>query len=387
MIIASMCTIPVRRESFDQVLQSILFEQTLRVDRFHIWLNGYQQIPADLPHDPRLILHLEPSNPGPTARYRSAIGLEDNSIFLTLDDDLIYPEDYVEKGVQALDMQDQPASVCFGGVILDWVVPNAELDYRFHKIVITCDGRLDTNVSVPILMGGAGFHYAKNVQSVISTELPGFATNDDMMVSYNLNKQNIKIISITKPSNWIRNHSNQSAPHALYQKDIHTRINTLNLLVNNLGFSMKTTITDEFNQRISNLLISVGELTETEYDQFRMKEFALRYPLHILEIVEIGKTNNNYRTPRDCYEHFVQITDPGGRFEFIPGVSMFRRKRVEKDSWYKVRQYLEWIENRIEINHVEVLITSESPKWLINKLKAWRSNLLITNIYDPLSRK
>ena len=74
MIIASMCTIPVRKSTFKQVAYRILRQQTLPVDQLHVWLNGYKAIDGDLPKDSRLIYHLEPSNPGPLVRYRSGCG-------------------------------------------------------------------------------------------------------------------------------------------------------------------------------------------------------------------------------------------------------------------------------------------------------------------------
>ena len=93
MIVASICTIPARKESFKQVAQRVLYGQTQSVDRLHVWLNGYQAIDADLPQDPRLEHHLEPTNPGPWVRYRVADILNEDDILVTLDDDLSYPPD------------------------------------------------------------------------------------------------------------------------------------------------------------------------------------------------------------------------------------------------------------------------------------------------------
>lgn len=376
MIIASMCTIPVRKESFDQVLQSILFEQTLRVDRFHIWLNGYQQIPSGVPIDDRLIFHLEPSNPGPTVRYRSAIGSDDGDIFLTLDDDLIYPADYVEKGILALSRQVQQACVSFGGVFWDWVVPPEALDYRIHKRLILYHGGLETDTQVPVLMGGAGFHYAKNVQSVISNELSGFKTNDDLMVSYNLQKQGVSIISAVKPQDWIQEHPFQNFPNALYQRDVQTRVDTLREMVTRLGFFASTPMNRFEKDQMDHLVVSIGIIGDEVYKDLK-NNTPESVSLHTFEILSSTDPAQNTRLLRDCHEHFIQLEDETGRFESVPGIRLFRKLKVDRANWKKVKTYLHWITTSCDVRSVKILGSSTKTDYLSIKLRTWADSFTI----------
>jgi hypothetical protein len=370
MIIVSMCTIPVRKDYFLEILTRILSEQTRPIDQLHVWLNGYAQLPAGFPADRRLQVHLEPSNPGPWVRYQAAQGLADGDIFVTLDDDLIYPTDYIERGVEALIQQSGKTSVCFGGVFWDWVVPSDQLDYHPHKRLITSPGSLSADCQVPVLMGGAGFHYAGNVQNVISMELPGFATNDDLMASYHLQRQGVTILSLAKAENWIGEHPYQSSSHALNRRDLPTRIETFRQLVRRLGFIPWSV--DANAERLRPACLVISGMPIADHDFSHLQALCVNgESLHTLEVIAGGLGAYTSRPIRNGFEHFVSVPEPGGRFSSLPGVQRWRQRRVESQGWEQVQQYLGWLKASLNIQKVSVFPSTREPVWLVRKLQAW----------------
>ena len=256
MIVASLCTIPPRKESYQQVVRSILHGQTMPVDQLHVWLNGYSKIDSDLPQDPRLIYHLEPTNPGPWIRYKVADDLDDKSLLVTLDDDILYPEDYIAKGLYWLNRYKGKAVVCFAGII--WDPFQADFSYgakRFHFMV---ENPL-SDVRIAALIGGGGsFFLSVAVRQVINFKLPGFRTNDDMMVSYALQNRQVPIYSCPKSAEWIREASTSRAPHALFHTDFITRQKTFTEMVHRLAFDPTVGVLKELRQRENRILI-MGE--------------------------------------------------------------------------------------------------------------------------------
>ena len=230
MIVASMCTIPSRKESFKQVVRCILYEQTRPVDRLHVWLNGYQALHGDLPQDPRLEYHLEPANPGPWVRYRVADTLDGNDILVTLDDDLLYPADYIEKGTSALlSYGSQRVAVCYSGICWDPLVTS--FSYGADRWQCLAENALTIPRPVALHMGQTSIFRAKHVRGTLNFALPGFYTNDDMMIGYQLQRRGVQIICCPKPAGWIRELADSRDEHALFIRDKATRVKTFQQMV------------------------------------------------------------------------------------------------------------------------------------------------------------
>jgi hypothetical protein len=369
MIIASICTIPVRKKSFKQVAQRILHEQTLPIDQLHVWLNGYQTIDTDLPQDPRLVYHLEPTNPGPQSRYRVGEFIPDDAIVLTLDDDLIYPMDYIETGVRALEKQGDRVSVCFGGVFWDGVVPIASLEYHAHKRLIPCPGQLEQDTPVPVLMGGAAFHEASVFKGLLSYELPGFATNDDLMASFNLQKQNGRIVCVAKPANWIKEFPEQSADHALWRRDAQKRIAVFKTLVGEYGLIPWGVDLGQMRSAPARLVVSAGALSDSDIVKLYADHSTIQ-GLHTLEIVEGGIGNLASRTWRAHQEHFVSVPARGGRFNNLLPVRAFREWRIRQLGAESIYQYLRWLEQSLNLASVGFMDAGGLP-WIKNLVVPW----------------
>ena len=331
MIVASMCTIPSRKESFKQVVRCILYEQTRPVDRLHVWLNGYQALHGDLPQDPRLEYHLEPANPGPWVRYRVADTLDGNDILVTLDDDLLYPADYIEKGTSALlSYGSQRVAVCYSGICWDPLVTS--FSYGADRWQCLAENALTIPRPVALHMGQTSIFRAKHVRGTLNFALPGFYTNDDMMIGYQLQRRGVQIICCPKPVGWIRELADSRDEHALFIRDKATRVKTFQQMVENLGFDPTAGRLADILKKPRRLLV-LADLCPPLPASEPLDEHLRRLcdddvSVHLLAVVpasQAGKVQQYVNIPYEI--HAVSIPEPGGRFDAFAPVRAWRNWR------------------------------------------------------------
>jgi hypothetical protein len=94
----TMATQP-QREKFARVAVESLFRQTLKADTLHIELNGFTEPPMWV-HDFPITYRLWAENMGSAIRFRRLDEVE--GIYLTVDDDLVYPLKYIQHITEAL---------------------------------------------------------------------------------------------------------------------------------------------------------------------------------------------------------------------------------------------------------------------------------------------
>lgn len=339
MILASICTIPQRKQSFLKIIENLLYKQTYSIDQIHVWLNGYKSVDIDLPVDKRVIYHVKPDNPGPLIRYKGAKGLNDNDIFITFDDDLIYPVDYIEQGISELQRFKMKQSISYGGVYWDSVVPIKYLDYYSHKRLINFYHLLKEDISVPVLLGGVSFHPAGNINKIFDGPKKYF-TNDDLWVSYFLQSNDYGIISVPKAKNWIKEHQHQNTSQALWRRDQSNRRKVFNDLVLNHGFCPYRYLVQKKAQvTTSSLIISENKINPTHLEY--VKKDTENSNIHTLVIKDNSKPSNNVNT--NIHEHFVNYPVSSGRFHWFYPIKKWREYRVCRYAKKKIRQYMQWI--------------------------------------------
>lgn len=332
MILASLCTIPQRAESFQQVVRRILHEQTQPVDGLHVWLNGYAQIGPELPQDRRLIYHLEPANPGPWVRYRPADYLDADDIFITLDDDLCYPPDYIERGLDQL-QQNPGCVICFGGILWDPLA--AEFAYGRDRWQFEIEQGLSTTRSISLLKGQGGFFRGNDAKDLIHFSLPGLKTNDDMMVSFRLQQRGVAIRCAPRPADWVLALPEARAPHALYRRDASTRHETFRRLVYELGFDPTAGCLDEFLALENRILVLADTCpplpgSETlEKELLRLaQEFAGVHLVAPVGVSQAGLVQQHVDIPYTI--HTITAPDPGGRLNWLPPVRAWRNRQINR---------------------------------------------------------
>jgi hypothetical protein len=116
-ITASMAAVPWRAEALQQVVASLLPQ----VDRLNIYLNNWEEIPTFL-DDPKINAVLSQNEIGDLGAKGKFYWCEMIKGFhLTVDDDILYPEDYVEQILHGLSRYPK-AVVSYHGSILNYPI-------------------------------------------------------------------------------------------------------------------------------------------------------------------------------------------------------------------------------------------------------------------------
>jgi hypothetical protein len=332
-LIATISTIPERRETFLHVLDAILSRQSHAVDHVHVFLDRYGGVNPSLPADDRVTYHL--GGGGPWVRYLPANDLADDDILLTLDDDMVYPPDYVGCGVAALSAAGDGWAVSFGGILWDPIgSPHTYTENSWRLIASRAQDR-DRTVAFP--MGAISFFRARDVKGIVQLRVPGFKTNDDMMVALGLQQRGVAISSLSRPAGWIRDLPTASAEHALYRRDVGTRYQVFREMVDRLGFDPTAGELGrylEMPRRILVLADSAPPLPGAGGLDAALR--GLCEPgagVHLLAPVPASKIPDVMFSVNAPYEvHAVAVPEPGGRLDSFPPVRAWRNWRVARGS-------------------------------------------------------
>jgi len=348
MIVASMSTIPERKEHFKTLVRRILHEQTVPVQKLVVCLHRYESISPDLPRDSRLEYFLSKPDQGPWVRYTVAERLADDDILVTLDDDTIYPANYIEKGIADLHRKGENAVVCYGGLRWSPLVDEYEYYGSTRKIILG-DTPLERDFRVSVLQGICSFMRARDAKGSINLQIPGFNTNDDLMISHHLQKTGRIIYSCTKPGGWIQQTGDSQASHALAVYDKSVRRETFHRMVYQLGFDPSAGWLEEFlssHEQVVVLAATCPMLPEG----LILHEKILRLcgegaSVHVIAPVK----NSSIPLIQSLVDmpytfHPSPVMDDGGRFESVPLVQQWRQRRIERrarDTWKRTVSAIE----------------------------------------------
>lgn len=149
---ASVASIPQREKPLQLVVERLLPQ----VDRLNVYLNGYRHTPMFLQQPGIFIAHsTENGDVGDAGKF-FWLGTS-TQYFLTCDDDILYPYDYVARTVAAIDKYDRRAVVGWQGSILgsdfeDYYANGSRRILSFYS-----DLNRDTPVHI-LGTGTVGFH-------------------------------------------------------------------------------------------------------------------------------------------------------------------------------------------------------------------------------------
>jgi hypothetical protein len=106
---AGIASIPERASSLERTLESI----APQVDEVHLSLNGYTERPAFLDRFPNVHATIRATNGGDAEKF-AAVDDWDGYV-ATIDDDLLYPADYIETLIAGIERYDRLRAVSFHG--------------------------------------------------------------------------------------------------------------------------------------------------------------------------------------------------------------------------------------------------------------------------------
>lgn len=195
-VTVGIASIKNRENSLEKTVLSLINQ----VDELHIYLNDYEKVPMFLQNNDKIKFYLGKiyRDKGDTGKFYGLKDINDGYYF-SCDDDLIYPEDYVQKTISLLQANNNKIIVSYHGVILK----TGKLDnyYRNRKqIHYSCFQREPVQVHI----GGTGVmaFYIPNFKPDISQfKYPNMA---DIWVGIQAQQNYIPIICGPRPLHWIK---------------------------------------------------------------------------------------------------------------------------------------------------------------------------------------
>jgi hypothetical protein len=195
-------SVKVREEQLKHVLKSI-YEQ---VDEIHLVLNWYTEAPQWIKQNAKIKTYLNPENKNAhDAVWFRAIGLEalDQQLktgryYLIIDDDLLYPPDYVEKMIKAIERHERKAVITAHGANIVRPVK----DYFECRSVYGFSDRLERDIFVDMVgVGVCGFHSSTLKPNPQDFPIPYCR---DLQFSILAKKNSVPIVCLQRPKEWIR---------------------------------------------------------------------------------------------------------------------------------------------------------------------------------------
>ena len=192
-ISANMATIPERIDIALKAVNSI-YDQ---VDQIRIYLNKFDKYPKEL-IDKKITLMID-KDLRSTGKFYWA--LEKNQYYFSIDDDLIYPQDYVKEHLEILKKYNDTIAVTLHGKVLNrgpiksYFKDGIKRNYRCLKDV-------KRNTYVHILGGGVSAFNTNKI--LIDRKKFKYLYMDDIEVSMQLQKQNIPIVVRKHKSDYLQ---------------------------------------------------------------------------------------------------------------------------------------------------------------------------------------
>jgi FkbM family methyltransferase len=194
MIRAALASIPSRRELLRHAVASLLPQ----VGRLGVYLNGYTVVPDFLEHDRIDVVHSQDNGDLGDAGKMFWTDAGDFGHYRACDDDLVYPPDYAQRMVAAVEHYRRRALVSCHGVMMREKPSDY---YRSRARVYRATGSVAAACSVHIIgTGAACWHRSLGVGPQVF-EHPNMA---DMWLSAWANERRIPRIVIPHGQDWLR---------------------------------------------------------------------------------------------------------------------------------------------------------------------------------------
>ena len=212
-IICGVATIESRSSALFDMVNSILNQ----VDKLIIYQNGYKKINDFLNHEKiEVISSIDTgSDMGDAGKYY-CVDNYDNCYYLSLDDDLIYPPDYVENLIQGLNYYNNEVILSYHGRTLK---PDAHCYYKDYQEYFRCLGALKEDRFVHF--GGTGVMGFHTSAFNVKYEMLKKANMADIWIGLLARKQLLPIVVRKHAIGWIKCNDKVNLNETIYKKYEH----------------------------------------------------------------------------------------------------------------------------------------------------------------------
>lgn len=197
MIVAGMASMPERIEYLEGTVEAL----RPQVDALRVYLNNFDEVPPFLTPDEAVLSSEAAGDLGDSGKFYWFDGKDglDHSHYLTMDDDLGYPPNYVSALVSEFDARDGKAILGVHGStflqpITDFVDSRAER-YRFYEKL---------NVARPVhILGTATTILSQRTLRLGLDDFSSLRNAADLHLGIAAQKQQVPMVAIARPENWV----------------------------------------------------------------------------------------------------------------------------------------------------------------------------------------
>lgn len=193
MIIFSLASIFQREANLKKILPKILNQ----CDLLYVNLIGYKNVPDILNNNKIIINNF--NSAGSEIRFFNYKDIPSKSYYLTIDDDILYPENYAQNLILNMKKFDNKAVCCIHGSNIDLSLNKNY--YLNRKKVIHFSEKLNNIEKVMICGVGTSCFYKEN--HYINYDNFLYKNMSDVYVSIFLAQQKVPIFSIPRKNKWL----------------------------------------------------------------------------------------------------------------------------------------------------------------------------------------
>jgi len=207
-VIASMATMPCRVNSLFETVNSLLPQVT----ELHVYLNEFDNVPAFL-NNPKIKVYRsqdEVGDLGDVGKFYTAAKIK--GYHFTVDDDLIYPADYVSTLIEQIEKHNRKYIVGLHGRIFDKFPIKSY--YYDHEQAFSCLRSVLSNVFVHVTGTGACAYHTDTFN--ISVDCFKTMNMSDIWFSKKANDDNISLLVLKHERGWIRESKKYNRAETIY---------------------------------------------------------------------------------------------------------------------------------------------------------------------------
>lgn len=204
MIIASLATLASRRGGLRRVVESILPQ----VDRLYVYLNGHEELPECLRHRKAVpVFSRDAGYRGAEAKlwftdpasYQAIMMPPPDAVHFTIDDDIVYPPNYVERMVAALERH-PGAVVCVHGSIFREPFES----YRGSRMSVRFMAGLAEDAQVHVPGSGTMAYRLRDLEVQLRRDLDPRMPTIDPSLAVLCKRRGVPVWAIARPLGWLQ---------------------------------------------------------------------------------------------------------------------------------------------------------------------------------------
>ncbi len=256
-VVVNICSIPERVFSLEKTIKSLVHQ----VDKINIYLDGYVDAPQFLSSISKFCNITFSGKDSSLRDNGKFMNLEEdnNCYYFSVDDDIVYPPDYVAFMISKIEQYDRKAVIGVHGIILP-----EEPDRYFsrQRKVLHFESAVDRDILVNVLGTGTVAFHSRLLQGMKLGffEKTGMA---DVFISIFCKKNMIPMIAVSRPSHWLVEIENCGS--TLYEEFLHSDVEQTTLIRKNSPWGKQgiLALAGEFynNSSYSNLFLEMNHLS------------------------------------------------------------------------------------------------------------------------------